>query len=124
VGVHSAGGGAIGSAEEGVEQRTVVGVGVDGPPCVDVVAGPDLRPLHPVGQQPHPRPRLLVPTCRRRLYCSSPTMGTESESRTAGGLGGGRINGELRSGSAASEGRGRGVCLPRLNGVAQGEMAQ
>jgi hypothetical protein len=35
-----------------------VGVGVDGPPGVDVVAGPDVRPLHPVRQQPHPRRRL------------------------------------------------------------------
>ena len=30
----------------GIEERTVVGVGVNGPPGVDVVAGPDLRPLH------------------------------------------------------------------------------
>jgi hypothetical protein len=34
--------------------RTVVGVGVGGAPCVDVVAGLQLRPLHPVRQQPHP----------------------------------------------------------------------
>jgi hypothetical protein len=33
----------------------VVGVGVDGPPGVDVVAGPDLRPLHPVRQKTHPK---------------------------------------------------------------------
>ena len=30
----------------GIEERTVVGVGVNGPPGVDVDAGPDLRPLH------------------------------------------------------------------------------
>lgn len=34
----------------------MVGVGVNGPPGVDVVAGPDLRPLHAVRQQPHPNP--------------------------------------------------------------------
>ena len=33
--------------------RTVVGVGVAGAPGVDVVAGLDLRPLHPVRQQTH-----------------------------------------------------------------------
>jgi hypothetical protein len=33
--------------------HTVVGVGVAGAPGVDVVAGLDLRPLHPVRQQPH-----------------------------------------------------------------------
>lgn len=32
---------------------TVVGVGVDGPPGVDVVAGLDLRLLHSLRQQPH-----------------------------------------------------------------------
>jgi hypothetical protein len=103
-----------------------VGVGVDGPPRVDVVAGPDLRPLHPVGQQPHPR-RLLLPTCRWRLYCSYPSMGAmESESRTAGGAGWWadqrRVVERALSirRSAASEGRGRGVFLPRLNGVVQG----
>jgi hypothetical protein len=45
----------------------VVGVGVDGPPGVDVIAGPDLRPLHPIRKQPHPRRRRrrrLLPACR------------------------------------------------------------
>jgi hypothetical protein len=44
--------------------RTVVGVGVAGAPGVDVVAGLDLRPLHPLRQQPHRcRP------CRSKLPC-------------------------------------------------------
>lgn len=33
--------------------RTVVRVGEDGTVSVDVIAGLDLAPLHPVAQQPH-----------------------------------------------------------------------
>ena len=57
----------------------MVGVGVDGPPGVDVVAGPDLRPLHSVRQQPHPNPPPPPPprvsarsySHPRRLYSST-----------------------------------------------------
>jgi hypothetical protein len=53
------GGGGGGAARR---TRTVVGVGVAGAPGVDVVAGPHLRPLHPVRQQPHRRRRRSLPS--------------------------------------------------------------
>jgi hypothetical protein len=81
----------------------VVGVGVDGPPGVDVVAGPDLRPLHPVRQKTHPKSQPAAAAASsqlvgaqhspsqphpRRLY-SSTTITSSIAAITGRGKGGG-----------------------------------
>ena len=60
--------------------RTVVGVGVAGAPGVDVVAGLDLRPLHPVRQQTHVVSSRLGLPSRRAGLCSQPLRLASSSS--------------------------------------------
>jgi len=62
--------------------RTVVGVGVAGAPGVDVVAGLDLRPLHPVRQQTHVARRILQPL---RLAAASSSSASPATGRARPG---------------------------------------
>jgi hypothetical protein len=54
----------------------VVGVGVDGPPGVDVVAGPDLRPLHPVRQKTHPKSHPAAAASSSQLVGAAQSVAT------------------------------------------------
>lgn len=109
----------------GGRARTVVGVGVHRPPCVDVIPRPDLRPLHPVRQQPHRRRRrrlLLHRVSAPPLYLSTRPWQGEWGGQWRGALlitGGGacdvreREREREREGEAWAERRGLGLGLGR-----------